>query len=117
MNSVARLSESTATMTSGKVGTRTETNQTSTNSPQQQCKIKVVGVGGAGGNAVQRMLESGLQDVEFLCANTDAQALGRFQELYCQKTRHQVIQIGKQSCRGLGMVKVIWTFAYSSFYC
>ncbi|GJD12615.1 Cell division protein FtsZ [Galdieria sulphuraria] len=65
-------------------------------------RIKVVGVGGAGGNAVQRMLESGLQDVGFLCANTDAQALARFQEVYCQKTHHQVIQIGKQSCRGLG---------------
>ncbi|GJQ11824.1 hypothetical protein GpartN1_g3615.t1 [Galdieria partita] len=102
MNTVARISDSTTTTTSGKVGTRPETNQTSMNLPQQQCKIKVVGVGGAGGNAVQRMLESGLQDVEFLCANTDAQALGRFQEIYCQKTHHQVIQIGRQSCRGLG---------------
>ncbi|KAK4522366.1 hypothetical protein GAYE_HPESCF16G0246 [Galdieria yellowstonensis] len=102
MSSVSRVSDP-ATTNTGKTGTRTETSQSPSNSSQQQqCKIKVVGVGGAGGNAVQRMLESGLQDVEFLCANTDAQALGRFRELYCQKTHHQVIQIGKQSCRGLG---------------
>ncbi|WP_042688063.1 cell division protein FtsZ [Candidatus Glomeribacter gigasporarum] len=39
--------------------------------------IKVVGVGGAGGNAVQHMLNRGVQGVDFLCMNTDAQALGR----------------------------------------
>ena len=37
--------------------------------------IKVIGVGGAGGNAVNHMMMSGLPDVEFICANTDAQAL------------------------------------------
>ena len=37
--------------------------------------IKVVGVGGAGGNAVQHMISKGVQGVEFICANTDAQAL------------------------------------------
>jgi cell division protein FtsZ len=37
--------------------------------------IKVVGVGGAGGNAVQHMINKGVSGVEFICANTDAQAL------------------------------------------
>jgi cell division protein FtsZ len=39
--------------------------------------IKVVGVGGAGGNAVQHMISRGVQGVEFICMNTDAQALKR----------------------------------------
>ncbi len=39
--------------------------------------IKVVGVGGAGGNAVDHMIREGVQGVEFVCANTDAQALKR----------------------------------------
>ncbi len=44
-----------------------------------QCEtvIKVIGVGGAGGNAVTHMVSSGLSDVEFICANTDAQALSK----------------------------------------
>ena len=41
-----------------------------------QCaQIKVVGVGGGGSNAVNRMIESGLKGVEFIAINTDAQAL------------------------------------------
>ncbi|HEY6355554.1 MAG TPA: cell division protein FtsZ, partial [Burkholderiaceae bacterium] len=39
--------------------------------------IKVIGVGGGGGNAVEHMIRSGVQNVEFICANTDAQALNR----------------------------------------
>src|SRR3954471_6627166 len=39
--------------------------------------IKVVGVGGAGGNAVDHMIRNGVKGVEFIAANTDAQALGR----------------------------------------
>jgi cell division protein FtsZ len=39
--------------------------------------IKVIGVGGAGGNAVDHMIREGVQGVEFICANTDAQALSR----------------------------------------
>jgi cell division protein FtsZ len=49
--------------------------------------IKVIGVGGGGGNAVDHMIESGVQGVEFICANTDAQALGR-------SNAHRVIQLG-----------------------
>lgn len=43
--------------------------------PQSETVIKVIGIGGAGGNAVNHMACSGLTDVEFICANTDAQAL------------------------------------------
>ncbi len=43
----------------------------------QGTQIKVIGVGGGGGNAVNHMIASGVQGVEFVCANTDAQALNR----------------------------------------
>lgn len=42
------------------------------------CVIKVVGVGGGGGNAVMRMIETGVSGVEFIAINTDLQALSRF---------------------------------------
>ncbi|NDY92288.1 cell division protein FtsZ [Ideonella livida] len=42
-------------------------------------QIKVIGVGGGGGNAVEHMISQGVQGVEFICANTDAQALNRSQ--------------------------------------
>lgn len=57
--------------------------------------IKVVGVGGAGSNAVNRMIAAGLNGIEFWAANTDAQAL----ELAAAKNR---IQIGNKLTRGLG---------------
>ena len=38
-------------------------------------QIKVIGVGGGGGNAVEHMIQRAVQGVEFLCANTDAQSL------------------------------------------
>ena len=41
----------------------------------QKARIKVIGVGGAGGNAVNRMINSGLTGVEFIAVNTDAQDL------------------------------------------
>uniref|UniRef100_A0A7S0BIS9 Plastid division protein FtsZ n=1 Tax=Rhodosorus marinus TaxID=101924 RepID=A0A7S0BIS9_9RHOD len=65
------------------------------------CSIKVIGVGGAGGNAVTRMLESGLDSVEFLCANTDFQALTLFKESPGGGKR-KIIQLGEDTCRGLG---------------
>ncbi len=43
----------------------------------QGTQIKVIGVGGGGGNAVEHMLAQGVQGVDFICANTDAQALNR----------------------------------------
>ena len=57
--------------------------------------IKVAGVGGAGGNAVGRMIEAGLTGVEFLAINTDLQALKDSQA-------HQSMQIGAQLTKGLG---------------
>jgi cell division protein FtsZ len=50
-------------------------------------QIKVIGVGGGGGNAVEHMIRSGVQGVEFVCANTDAQALR-------VSNAHRVIQLG-----------------------
>ena len=58
----------------------------------QGTQIKVIGVGGGGGNAVAHMIERGVQGVQFACANTDAQALTR-------STAHRVIQLGQS---GLG---------------
>lgn len=57
--------------------------------------IKVVGVGGGGGNAVDHMVRSGVEGVDFICANTDAQALRNSEA----KT---VIQLGSQVTKGLG---------------
>ena len=53
----------------------------------QGTRIKVIGVGGGGGNAVQHMIEGRVEGVEFISANTDAQALGR-------STAHKIIQLG-----------------------
>eukprot|EP00899_Mesostigma_viride_P026641 jgi/Mesvir1/7161/Mv02521-RA.1 len=58
-------------------------------------RIKVIGVGGGGGNAVNRMMEAGLQGVQFWAVNTDAQALT---SSLCPNTVH----IGQQLTRGLG---------------
>ena len=61
----------------------------------QEAVIKVVGVGGCGGNAVDHMIEAGVQGVEFICANTDAQALKR--------NRASVqLQLGANVTKGLG---------------
>jgi len=57
--------------------------------------IKVAGVGGAGGNAVGRMIEAGLSGVEFLAVNTDLQALK-------DSPAHNAMQIGAQLTKGLG---------------
>ena len=57
--------------------------------------IKVIGVGGGGGNAVNRMVENGVQGVEFVSINTDMQALN-----YSQATTK--IQIGEKLTKGLG---------------
>jgi len=58
-------------------------------------KIKVVGVGGAGGNAVNRMIEAGLSGVEFIAINTDAQVLDH-------NHATKKVQIGKRITKGLG---------------
>ena len=58
-------------------------------------RILVLGVGGAGGNAINGMIESGLQGVEFIAVNTDAQDLKHGQAT-------QKIQIGLNLTKGLG---------------
>ena len=62
--------------------------------------IKVVGVGGGGGNAVKHMIKRGARGVEFICANTDAQALRSLQA----DTLHAgtLLQLGDGVTRGLG---------------
>jgi len=62
---------------------------------QQNAVIKVVGVGGGGGNAVRHMLNSDVEGVEFICANTDAQALKDLDA-------RQIIQLGGNITKGLG---------------
>ena len=63
--------------------------------PLQNAKMKVVGIGGAGGNAVNRMIDEELEGVEFISINTDSQAL--------KSSRAQVtLQVGKKLTRGLG---------------
>ncbi|MBM7617788.1 cell division protein FtsZ [Weissella uvarum] len=57
--------------------------------------IKVIGVGGGGGNAVNRMVNEGVEGVDFIVANTDAQALDR-------SAAENKIQIGSKATRGLG---------------
>ncbi len=63
--------------------------------PSQDAVIKVVGVGGCGGNAVDHMIANGVKGVEFVCANTDMQALRRTQ------ARIQ-LQLGAGVTKGLG---------------
>ncbi len=58
-------------------------------------RIKVVGVGGAGGAAVNRMVEAGIDSVEFIAVNTDSQALHH-------SKAGTKIHIGKDTTRGLG---------------
>ncbi len=57
--------------------------------------IKVIGVGGGGGNAVKNMLESGIEGVEYICANTDAQALQGMGV-------RTMLQLGSSLTKGLG---------------
>src|SRR4030095_6462503 len=62
---------------------------------EMKARITVFGVGGAGGNAVNNMIAAGLQGVDFVVANTDAQALTR------SKAQH-IIQMGLTVTQGLG---------------
>ncbi len=62
---------------------------------QQNAVIKVIGVGGGGGNAVQHMVERQIDGVDFICANTDAQALRN-------NGARSVIQLGNGLTKGLG---------------
>lgn len=62
---------------------------------QQFANIRVIGVGGGGNNAINRMIEAGLKGVEFIAVNTDAQSL------YLSKAEKK-IQVGEKLTKGLG---------------
>jgi len=62
---------------------------------QDSAVIKVIGLGGGGGNAVEHMLAANIDGVEFVCANTDAQALGK-------SNARTTIQLGGSITKGLG---------------
>ncbi|NCO73767.1 MAG: cell division protein FtsZ, partial [Cyanobacteria bacterium] len=63
--------------------------------PSNVAQIKVIGVGGGGCNAVNRMIQGNVVGVEFWQINTDAQALAQSMATYC-------LQIGQKLTRGLG---------------
>src|SRR5262245_52106552 len=62
---------------------------------EMKARLTVFGVGGAGGNAINNMIAAGLQGVDFVVANTDAQALTR-------SKAQQIIQMGPRTTQGLG---------------
>ena len=62
---------------------------------EMKARVVVFGVGGAGGNAVNNMIASGLRGVDFIVANTDAQALS-------MSKAQRIIQMGAQVTKGLG---------------
>ena len=77
------------------VAAPTARQETENNNLSGVAKIKVIGVGGAGNNAVDRLIESGLQSAEYIVVNTDNQALAR------SKSSNR-IQIGVKLTKGLG---------------
>ena len=64
-------------------------------SAPQNAVIKVIGVGGGGGNAVQHMVSNDVKGVDFIAVNTDAQAL-------LQSSAERRVQLGQNLTRGLG---------------
>ncbi len=64
-------------------------------SSSHNAKILVMGIGGGGGNAIEHMMAENIEGVEFVCANTDAQALTR-------SNARIVIQLGEEITKGLG---------------
>ena len=64
------------------------------NSPHN-AQIKVIGLGGGGGNAIEHMMSESIEGVEFICANTDSQALGR-------SSAETILQLGEEMTKGLG---------------
>ena len=68
-----------------------ELSETST----QNAQIKVIGIGGGGGNAIEHMISENIDGVEFVCANTDSQALGR-------SNARIALQLGEEITKGLG---------------
>ena len=61
----------------------------------QQTNIKVIGIGGGGGNAIDRMMQCKIRGIELIAANTDVQDLRKIMA-------HKKVQLGKETARGLG---------------
>ena len=76
-------------------GGRDEQPPVETSSLNGKAKIRVIGVGGAGNNAINRMIEAGISSAEYIAVNTDAQILA------CNLAPHK-IQLGAQRTKGLG---------------
>lgn len=66
-----------------------------TDSTPHSAIIKVIGVGGGGGNAIEHMMSENIEGVEFVCANTDAQALRK-------SSARTLLQLGEEVTKGLG---------------
>ena len=64
----------------------------------QSAVIKVIGVGGGGGNAVQHMVDADIEGVDFICANTDSQALQR-------TNAKSTLQLGTEITKGIAPTK------------
>ncbi|KZV58377.1 plastid-dividing ring protein [Dorcoceras hygrometricum] len=94
-NNVRNSNVSLSSTNSQRISRRRRNGVYSSFVPMDSAKIKVVGVGGGGNNAVNRMIGSGLQGVDFYAINTDAQAL-------LQSAAKNPIQIGELLTRGLG---------------
>src|SRR3989338_4071462 len=58
-------------------------------------RIKVIGIGGGGGNAIEHMMAANIEGVDFICANTDAQALNK-------SSAKTILQLGEEITKGLG---------------
>ena len=89
------MSESGEMIGSVDLGADTDMRMELGENPRPGARIKVIGVGGGGSNAVNRMVTSGLSGVEFIVANTDAQALAA-------NAAPRRLQIGKKLTKGLG---------------
>ena len=66
------------------------------NLEDKKAKIKCVGIGGGGGNAINHMMDAGIADVDFIAVNTDAQDLKRNKAPY-------LLQVGNNLLKGLGV--------------
>src|SRR3989338_1124717 len=62
---------------------------------EQKTIIRVIGIGGAGGNAIERMMQCDVKGIELIAVNTDAQDLRKIRA-------HKKIRIGKETTKGLG---------------
>ena len=75
----------------------------------QGTQIKVIGVGGGGGNAVEHMIASNVQGVEFISANTDAQALIRSNAHRTIQLGHSGLVLAASLTRAVKLRKLQWT--------